>query len=94
MGALLLSRLPQTKDVSGCDQDLSMSRRRMPIRKEPTMMGPMPWKPGDLRPIKVLATMSTSVLSVEEMQDQADDRLIFVSVRRIESTSELGESIV
>jgi hypothetical protein len=34
------------------------------------------------------------MLSVEEMQDQADDRLIFVSVCRIESSSELGESIV
>jgi hypothetical protein len=94
MGAILFSRLPQTKDVSGRGQDLSMGRRRMPIRKEPTMMGPMPGKPGDLRPIKVLATMATSMLSVEEMQDQADDRLIFVSVRRIESSSELGESIV
>jgi hypothetical protein len=58
------------------------------------MMSPMPGKPRDLRPIKVLATMATSMLSVEEMQDQADDRLIFVSVRRIESSSELGESIV
>lgn len=94
MGAILFSRLPQTKDVSGRGQDLSMGRRRMPIRKEPTMMGPMPWKPSNLWPIKMFATMATSMLSVEEMQDQADDRLIFVSVRRIESSSELGESIV
>jgi hypothetical protein len=42
----------------------------------------------------MFATMATSMLSVEKMQDQADYRLIFISVRRIESSSELGESII
>jgi hypothetical protein len=94
VGTLFFSRLPQAKDVGCCGQDLSMGSRRVPVRKEPTLMGLMPGKPGDLGPIKMFATMATSMLSVEEMQDQADDRLIFMSVRRIESSSELGESIV
>ena len=55
------------------------------------MMGTMPGKPGYLWPVKMLTTMAPSVLCVEEMQNQPDDCLIFISMRRIESAAKLCE---
>jgi hypothetical protein len=61
----------------------------MPVRKKPTMMGSMPGESGDLWPIKMFTTISSSVLCVEKMQEHSDDRLIFVPMRRIESPAKL-----
>ncbi len=94
MGAIFFSRLPQTKDVSSRGQDYSMGSRRVPVRKEPTMMGSMPGKPGDLGPIKMFTTISSSMLCVEKMQEHSDDRLIFVPMRRIKSPTKLREGVI